>query len=143
MPTRHKNLAAAQWMADGAAIEVVDLTLPESPAADDNAVVGRAVVPSLQRPGPGVVQGLLVTGAPGQFRGRAAVTSLHAHQRAPQRPAVGAVEVQAGHAHGEVAVAQQHAPHQWQISQVLLPRVPTPDLEADEQDPAAWLQGPY
>ncbi len=37
MPTRHKNLAAAQWLTDGPAIDVVDLTLPENNAFGENA----------------------------------------------------------------------------------------------------------
>ena len=36
MPTRHKNLGAAQWMANGSAIEVVDLTLPENNVYAEN-----------------------------------------------------------------------------------------------------------
>ena len=36
MPTRHKNLGAAQWFADETAIEAVDLTLPENNVYGEN-----------------------------------------------------------------------------------------------------------
>ncbi len=36
MPTRHKNLGAAQWFADEGAVETVDLTLPENNVFGEN-----------------------------------------------------------------------------------------------------------
>ena len=36
MPTRHKNLGAAQWIAEDAIIEPVDLTLPENNVFGEN-----------------------------------------------------------------------------------------------------------
>ena len=36
MPTRHKNLGAAQWFADEGAVETVDLTLPENNVYGEN-----------------------------------------------------------------------------------------------------------
>ncbi len=36
MPTRHKNLGAAQWIADGSTIEVADLTVPDNNPFGEN-----------------------------------------------------------------------------------------------------------
>jgi hypothetical protein len=36
MPTRHKNIGAAQWFADEGAVETVDLTLPENNVFGEN-----------------------------------------------------------------------------------------------------------